>query len=59
MEKSPLLVIDMQIGAVRLENPKFYKIDELIVRLKGLIERASPAGGRFYAPGPAWAAHGV
>ena len=40
MEKSALLVIDMQIGAVKLENPKFYKIDELIVRLKGLIERA-------------------
>ena len=30
----------MQIGAIKLENPKFHKIDELIVRLKGIIERA-------------------
>lgn len=40
MEKSALLVIDMQFGAVELENPEFYKINELVVRLKKLIKRA-------------------
>lgn len=40
MEKSALLVIDMQVGAVTLENPEFYKICELVVRLKGLIAKA-------------------
>ena len=40
MESSALLIIDMQVGAAQINHPKFYLMDELIVRLEQVIERA-------------------
>jgi nicotinamidase-related amidase len=35
-----LLIIDMQVGAAQWKNPPFYRMDELIKRLKSVIARA-------------------
>ncbi len=50
MKKSALLIIDMQVGAAQMKNPAFYRMDELIRRLKGVIDKAREKGiPLFYA----------
>lgn len=40
MKKSALLIIDMQVGAAQMRNPVFHKMDELIKRLNGVVNKA-------------------
>lgn len=40
MENSALLIIDMQVGAAQMVYPKFYLMDELIARLKEVVDKA-------------------
>lgn len=40
MERTALLIIDMQLGALLMENPPFFQIGELTARIKKLIDKA-------------------
>ncbi|MFD3003657.1 cysteine hydrolase family protein [Pontibacter toksunensis] len=44
MKKAALLVIDMQVGALQLSNPRFHALDGVIERLEKLIGRGRDKG---------------
>lgn len=48
MKKSALIIIDMQVGAVEMTEPKFYALETVIHKLEKLIRKARIKGIPIY-----------